>query len=746
MRLLSLSTVDWRNFGEHTMDKKTAPFPVEGNGEIENGVRSCQNSVAIEHQGLPHASQTEKNTMGIRKSYKRAANRGKKGTQGLTSKTSSLRPSDSNVRVLHSTSSSKTTPTEHVQTPVQPVAKRRKRGRPSNKSSTDEFSQIRKRVRYILNRMNYEQSLIEAYASEGWKNQSLDKIRPEKELERAKAEILRCKLRIREAFQNLDSLLMKGKIDESLFDSEGEIACEDIFCATCGSKDVTLGNDIILCDGACDRGFHQNCLNPPLRTEEIPVGDEGWLCPACDCKIDCIDVINELQGSDLSIDDSWEKVFPEAAAMANGSKQDVTFDLPSDDSDDNDFDPDVPEEHVASKEEASSEEEEDEDADGGSDSDDSDFLTSSDDSEPLTEKKKVDDLGLPSEDSEDDDYDPEAPDSDKDIQEKKTSSAESDFTSDSDDFCKEIAKSGGHDEVSSSPLPDSKVNDKETSTAQADTENSDEEPMEIEMDQDVILPVSGRRQVDRLDYKKLYDEEYGGASSDSSDDEEWSGKGTPRKGDEESEADSPAGKGSRSTKNLRRIEEHTPQSSQKNLDPDSLHGSVDEKHGSLTSNGSNSTRKGRFGPLINQKLLEHFKTDPYPSRPLKESLAEELGLTVRQVNKWFESRRHFSKVASSKKGACPDSPGNTNSPVAASAQVNEPEGTEMEKPNACRTSRKAGSPKAGSRKIRRKIASGSDASASKADSAEDQIPGLDLAGKARQKAIQQEMKKKKLGR
>ena len=57
---------------------------------------------------------------------------------------------------------------------------------------------------------------------------SLDKIRPEKELERAKAEILRCKLRIREVFQNLDSLLTKGKIDESLFDSEGEISCEDV--------------------------------------------------------------------------------------------------------------------------------------------------------------------------------------------------------------------------------------------------------------------------------------------------------------------------------------------------------------------------------------------------------------------------------------------------------------------------------------------------------------------------------------
>ncbi|WVZ99268.1 hypothetical protein U9M48_044596, partial [Paspalum notatum var. saurae] len=747
------------NFGGHTMDKKnTAPCPVEGNGEIENGVSSSQNPVTLEHPILLSTSQTVQNTMGIRKNYKRAANRGKKGSQGPTGKTYALKPSDSSVRVLRSASSSKVTPTEHVQTPVQPAAKRRKRGRPSNKSSTenrsstDEFSQIRKRVRYILNRMNYEQSLIEAYASEGWKNQSLDKIRPEKELERAKAEILRCKLRIREVFQNIDSLLSKGKIDESLFDSEGEIACEDIFCATCGSKDVTLGNDIILCDGACDRGFHQNCLNPPLRTEEIPKGDEGWLCPACDCKIDCIDVINELQGSDLSIDDSWEKVFPEAAVMANGSKQDDIFDLPSDDSDDNDFDPNMPEEHVASKEEGSSDEAEDEDEDRDSDSDDSNFLTSSDDSEPLTDKK-VDDLGFPSEDSEDDDYDPAGPDSDKeDVQEKKTSSDESDFTSDSDDFCEEIAKSGGHDEVSSPPVPGSKVGDVEQSTFQANAANSDEDPMETEMDQSVILPVPGRRQVERLDYKKLYDEAYGGGASDSSDDEEWSGKSTPRKGNEES--DSPAGKGSRRTRNLHRCDEHTPERARKNLDPDSLHGSVDEKHGSLASNGSNSTtRKGHYGPVINQKLHEHFKTEQYPSRSVKESLAEELGLTFRQVSKWFESRRHFSKAASSKKGNCPDNhrPENKNSPAAAGTQLNEPEEAVMEKPNARRNKdasipRKAGSPNVASRKNRRKNAAGVDVRGSKVDSAEDQIPGLDLADKARQKAIQQELKKKKTGR
>ncbi|XP_066366473.1 homeobox protein HOX1A [Miscanthus floridulus] len=728
------------------MEKNTAHCPVEGNGKIENGASSSQNPETLEHPVLLSTSQTVPNNLGIRKNYKRAANRGKKGSQGLTGQAYTLRSSDNDVRVLRSTSSSKTTPTEHVQTPVQPAAKRRKRSRASNKSSTDEFSQIRKRIRYILNRMNYEQSLIEAYASEGWKNQSLDKIRPEKELERAKSEILRCKLRIREVFQNIDSLLSKGKIDETLFDSEGEISCEDIFCATCGSKDSTLGNDIILCDGACDRGFHQKCLNPPLRTEDIPMGDEGWLCPACDCKIDCIDLINDLQGSDLSIEDSWEKVFPEAAAMANGSKQDDAFDLPSDDSDDNDFDPNMPEEHVVSKEEGSSEDEEDED--GGSDSDDSDFLTCSDDSEPLMDKK-VDDLGLPSEDSEDDDYDPAGPDSDKDV-EKKSSSDESDFSSDSDDFCKEIAKSGGHDEVSLPPLPDAKVGDMEKSTAQANTASSADDPMETEIDQSVVLPVSRRRQAERLDYKKLYDEAYGEASSDSSDDEEWSGKNTPIKSNEEGEADSPAGKGSRVAHHNNEL---TTQSSKKRLQ--SLHGSVDEKNGDLTSNGSNSTaRKGHFGPVVNQKLLEHFKTQQYPSRSVKESLAEELGLTFRQVSKWFETRRHFAKVASSRKGISPDkhSPKNTNSPVTPSMQPKEPEGTVMEESNVCinrdaTISKEAVSSKVGSRKNLGKNSPGSDLGGSKVDSAEDQNPGPDLAAeKARQKAVQQELKKKKMGR
>lgn len=210
------------------MDKTTTSGPVKGNGEIGNDASSSQNPETCKHQSLPSTSPATEKTVCARKNYKRAANRGRKCSQVLAGRKYSLSSSHSNVRVLRYMSTAENSPSESVHTPVQQAGKRTTRGRPAKTRTKNEFSKIRQQVRYILNRMNYEQSLIEAYASEGWKRQSLERIRPEKELEPAKAEILWCKLRIREAFQNLDYLLSKGKHEESLFDSEGEISSEDV--------------------------------------------------------------------------------------------------------------------------------------------------------------------------------------------------------------------------------------------------------------------------------------------------------------------------------------------------------------------------------------------------------------------------------------------------------------------------------------------------------------------------------------
>ncbi|KAK8320229.1 hypothetical protein V6Z11_A12G023000 [Gossypium hirsutum] len=221
-----------------------------------------------------------------------------------------LRSSTNNDRTLPSISQEKSKPGQLSNNLVDVASseqgQRRKKKRREKREVVDEYSRIRGHLRYLLNRISYERSLIAVYSAEGWKGQSLEKLKPEKELQRATSEILRRKLKIKDLFKRIDSLCAEGRLPESLFDSEGQIDSEDIFCAKCGSKDLSPNNDIILCDGACDRGFHQYCLQPPLLKEDIPPDDEGWLCPGCDCKVDCIQLLNEFQGTSFSLTDNWE--------------------------------------------------------------------------------------------------------------------------------------------------------------------------------------------------------------------------------------------------------------------------------------------------------------------------------------------------------------------------------------------------------------------------------------------------------
>lgn len=161
--------------------------------------------------------------------------------------------------------------------------------------------------------------------------------------------------------------------------------------------------------------------------------------------------------------------------------------LPSDDSEDSDYDPSNPKTHSDDDKE---EEEE------SSSADESDFTASSEGSGPSNPNpnKQYDYTGLPSDDSEDDDYDPDCPDPDKDSQKEESNSDESDFTSDSDEFCSEIVKASVGDEVSALP------NDKPF-----DHHGEQRSIMEPELGQGSPLPNPGKRQREHLDYKKLYD-------------------------------------------------------------------------------------------------------------------------------------------------------------------------------------------------------------------------------------------------
>uniref|UniRef100_A0A1J3DFP0 Homeobox protein HAT3.1 n=1 Tax=Noccaea caerulescens TaxID=107243 RepID=A0A1J3DFP0_NOCCA len=468
----------------------------------------------------------------------------------------------------------------------------------------DEYTRIKKKLRYLLNRINYEQSLIDAYSLQGWKGSSLEKLRPEKELERATKEIMRRKVKIRDLFQHLDTLCAEGSLPEALFDSDGKISSEDIFCAKCGSEDLSVDNDIILCDGFCDRGFHQNCVEPPLRKEDIPPDDESWLCPGCDCKDDSFVLLNDSLGTKLSVSDSWEKVFPEAAAAMTGGDQNVNCDLPSDDSDDEEYDPDGLNDNE-NDEDGSDDSDESENEDGSSD--ESDFTSASD--EMIGSFKEAKDImDLPSDDSEDDDYDPDAP-----AQDKTQESSNSDCTSDSEDLETSLNddESNQQDEVTPRGKPGRKKSQlPDVSISEADA--------------------PGRRKVERLDYKKLYDEEYENVSSSSSEDEDWDK--TAGKEDYES-ADE------RDTVPLKqslKAEDHT--SSKKplkraNNKDNTLKAPQEAPRENGYSGGKSSSSANK------QRLLKSFEENRYPDITTREGLAKELQMTVKQVTTWFTNTR-----------------------------------------------------------------------------------------------------------
>lgn len=161
-----------------------------------------------------------------------------------------------------------------------------------------------------------------------------------------------------------------------------------------------------------------------------------------------------------------QRVFPEAAAAAAAGKSlDENFGLPSDDSEDDDYDPDGPVlDEKGQGDESSSEE--------------SDSSSSSKDLKVLPNDEQY--LGLPSDDSEDDDFNP----SELNEQVKQESSS-SDFTSDSEDFSVAFDDKRPLSEVEE---PVSQTSEYIKCNVKGDS-----------------APLSGKRHVQRLDYKKLHD-------------------------------------------------------------------------------------------------------------------------------------------------------------------------------------------------------------------------------------------------
>lgn len=180
--------------------------------------------------------------------------------------------------------------------------------------------------------------------------------------------------------------------------------------------------------------------------------------------------------------------------MLAGGDQNMNFDLPSDDSDDEEYNPDGLNDNE-NDEDDSDDNDESENEDGSSD--ESDFTSASDEMIESFKKGKdiMDDImNLPSDDSEDDDYDPDAPTCDED---KLQENSNSDCSSDSEDLetSFEGKKSNQQDEIT--PLEDAGAK-KSQLLNDAISESDD-------MLDDGLAGVPRRRNVEGLDYKKLYD-------------------------------------------------------------------------------------------------------------------------------------------------------------------------------------------------------------------------------------------------
>ncbi|KAF3325580.1 pathogenesis-related homeodomain protein-like protein [Carex littledalei] len=177
-----------------------------------------------------------------------------------------------------------------------------KSGRKKNQrklGKCDEVTRLQRRARYLLIKIKLEKNLLEAYYADGWKGQSREKIKPEKELERAEKEIIKCKLGIREIIRELD-----------------------LFIST------------------CQCGSHQNCLESPAK---VPGADHKRLCKYDENKIIIIEATNAHLCTSFSIDSSYVDIFKEEAANPEG--KDLKFkdekEWPSDESEDEDYNPEL---------------------------------------------------------------------------------------------------------------------------------------------------------------------------------------------------------------------------------------------------------------------------------------------------------------------------------------------------------------------------------------------------------------------
>jgi hypothetical protein len=186
---------------------------------------------------------------------------------------------------------------------------KQKKALSENESNRNEYDRALGTFKGQISRFRQEQQMIMTYNADGWKGASKEKLKPHGELTKARETIARCLKVMRECVKICDEAGGDLAIPPESFDEEGEIDANNIFCGRCRTNDSTDDNDIIMCDGMCDRAYHMKCVFPPLDASILEDdAEEGWLCPACDRKIDMIDEINDEFGTEYEYEDTWETI------------------------------------------------------------------------------------------------------------------------------------------------------------------------------------------------------------------------------------------------------------------------------------------------------------------------------------------------------------------------------------------------------------------------------------------------------
>lgn len=182
-----------------------------------------------------------------------------------------------------------------------------------------QWSTIFNRVKSQLSKVKFAHTFIATYENGTWSGNPTrrehSKFLPRAQLDHHRRQILKSMVKIRAQVRNLSNIyaelstearstaqLNKYRVKDVVVDeahSNGWVDVEGSYCCLCESKEVSTDNDILLCDGPCQRAYHQMCVSPPVKSSDIPPGDDDWYCPQCLCALKINAEVNRCFGTDF---------------------------------------------------------------------------------------------------------------------------------------------------------------------------------------------------------------------------------------------------------------------------------------------------------------------------------------------------------------------------------------------------------------------------------------------------------------